>query len=122
VSRDSEGKILVLLASFLGEMTNNVAELTGLLSGLRATIDKGHCSIVLEGDSQVIIHIITKILNGSPPSKISLSWSLLGLLEDFKSLLTSTLSIVPSHVKRTTNSVADCLENEVVEREDDYSS
>ena len=32
------------------------------------------------------------------------------------------LSIIPSHVKRTANSVADCLANEAVEKEDDYSS
>jgi ribonuclease HI len=121
VIRDSEGKILGLLAGFLGETTNNVTELTGLLRGLQVAMDKDYRNIVLEGDSQVIIHLITRILNGSLPSKISLSWRLSGMLEDFKRLLIPTLSIIPSHVKRDANRVADCLANEATEREVDYS-
>jgi ribonuclease HI len=121
VIRDSEGKILGLLAGFLGETTNNVAELTGLSRGLQAAMDKEYRNIVLEGDSQVIIRLIAKILNGSHPSKISPSWRLSGMLEDFKRLLTPTLTIIPSHVKRDANRVADCLANEAVEKEADYS-
>jgi hypothetical protein len=74
VIKDSKGEILGLIAGFLGEKTNNVAELTGLLRGLQETMNKDHYKLVLEGDSQVIIHLITKILNGSHPSKISPSW------------------------------------------------
>jgi hypothetical protein len=35
-------------------------------------------------------------------------------LEDFGSLLQPSLTIIPSHVKRDANKVADCLENEGV--------
>jgi hypothetical protein len=42
VIRDSKGEILGLIAGFLGETTNNVAELTGLLRGLQAAMDKGY--------------------------------------------------------------------------------
>jgi hypothetical protein len=40
VIRDSTGKILGLIAGFLGETTNNVAELTGLLRGLQAAMSR----------------------------------------------------------------------------------
>jgi hypothetical protein len=54
--------------------------------------------------------------------KVSPSWRLSGLLEEFGALLRPNLSIIPSHVKRDANSVADCLENEGVttERESIY--
>jgi hypothetical protein len=41
VLRNSEGQILDMEAGFLGETTNNVAELTGLLRGLQMAIEKG---------------------------------------------------------------------------------
>ena len=72
--RNSEGEILDMEAGYLGETTNNVAELTGLLRGLQRAIAKGHHKILLEGDSQVIIRLATKILHGCNPDKISPSW------------------------------------------------
>jgi ribonuclease HI len=64
--RNSISKILGLDAGFLGDTTNNVAELTGLLRGLQTAMDKGYQRIILEGDSQVIIRLTTKILHGCP--------------------------------------------------------
>jgi len=84
-------------------------------------LERSHRNIVLEGDSQVIIHLITLLLHGSAPSKISPSWRLSELLEDFKNLLTPALSIVPSHVRREANQVAENLANKAVEKETDYS-
>ena len=84
VLRNSEGKILEMEAGFLGETTNNVAELTGLLRGLQMAIDKGHQKVILEGDSQIIIRLIKRILHGCDPEKISPSWRLHGILEDFR--------------------------------------
>jgi ribonuclease HI len=121
VARDPKGELLGMFTGFLGETTNNVAELTGSLRGLQAALMKDYRNIILEGDSQVIIHLITQILNGKMPSKISPSWRLSGLLEDFKNLLTPALSIVPVHVKREANCVADRLANEAAEKENDLS-
>jgi ribonuclease HI len=115
--RNSNGKILYLVAGFMGENTNNAAELTGLLHGLQAAIDNHFHKITLEGDSQIIIQLITKILHGENPLKISPSWRLSGLLEDFGALHSPNLTIIPSHVKREANKVADCLENEGVTTE-----
>lgn len=117
VLRNSSGEILGLDAGFLGDTTNNVAELTGLLRGLQSTVDKGYQKIILEGDSQVIIRLTTKILHGCHPEKISPRWRLYGLLEDFNHLLQPHLSITTSHVKQEAKKVANCLENEAVETE-----
>jgi ribonuclease HI len=116
VIRNSTGEILTLTAGYLGETTNNVAEITGLLQGLRVAATLSSHKIILEGDSQIIIQLITKILHGGNPQKISPSWRLAGLLEDFKGILEHNISIIPSHVKRKANGVADYLENEGVQR------
>jgi ribonuclease HI len=102
-------------AGYLGETTNNVAELTGLLRGLQRAIAKGHHKILLEGDSQVIIRLATKILHGCNPDKISPSWRLHSLLADFTKHLQPHYSIITSHVKREANKVADHLANEAVD-------
>jgi ribonuclease HI len=117
VLRDSNGKILGLEAGFLGDTTNNVAELTGLLRGLQSAIGKGYHQIILEGDSQVIIGLTTKLIHGGNLDKASPSWRLQFLLEDFSQLLQPQLSIIASHVRREANKVADCLANVAVERE-----
>jgi len=65
----------------------------------------------VEGDSQIIIQLITKILHGEHPLLISPNWRLLGLIEEFGALIHPRLTIVPSYVKRDENKVADCLAN-----------
>jgi hypothetical protein len=92
-----------------------VAELTGLLRGLQKATAKGHHKILLEGDSQVIIRLATKILHGSNPDKISPSWRLHSLLTEFTLHLHPHYSIITSHVKREANKVADHLANEAVD-------
>jgi ribonuclease HI len=99
VIRNSTGEILLLTAGYLGETTNNVAELTGLLQGLQKALGHTSHNIILEGDSQIVIQLITKILHGGQPHKISPSWRLAGLLEDFQSLLRRSINVIPSHIK-----------------------
>jgi ribonuclease HI len=115
VIRNSEGEILDMEAGYLGDTTNNVAELTGLLRGLQRAIAKGHHKILLEGDSQVIIRLATKILHGSNPDKLSPSWRLHSLLAEFTLHLQPHYSIITSHVKREANKVADHLANMAVD-------
>ena len=70
--------------------------------------------IIVEGDSQIIIQLITKIIHGAHPLEVSPSWRLSGLLEEFGSLLQPNITIIPSHVKREANKVVDYLQNEGV--------
>jgi ribonuclease HI len=83
VLRNSDGEILGLEAGFIGDTTNNVADLTGLLRGLQAATNKGYQRILLEGDSQPIIKLATRIIHGCDLEKISPSWRLSGLLVHF---------------------------------------
>jgi ribonuclease HI len=104
----------------LGETTNNVAELIGLMQGLQQALALTSHNIILEEDSQIIIQLITKILHGGHPHKISPSWRLAGLLEDFQNLLRHNISVIPSHIKRKANTVVDLLTNEGVYREREH--
>jgi ribonuclease HI len=115
VLRNSDGEILGLEAGFIGDTTNNVGELTGLVRRLQAATNKGYQRILLEGDSQPIIKLATRIIHGCDPEKISPSWRLSGLLVDFSHHLHPHLTITTSHVKREANKVADQLANEAVE-------
>ena len=53
--RSSTGEILTLTRGYLGETTNNVAELISLLQGLQQVIALTSHKIILEGDSQIVI-------------------------------------------------------------------
>jgi hypothetical protein len=53
---------------------------------------------------------------GEIHKKISSSWRLAGILEDFKGILGNNINIIPSHVKREANGVANYLANEGVQR------
>ena len=69
----------------------------------------------MEGDSEMVHKLLTKLLQGSPVEKMSPSWHLLSLLETLSHILTNQLSLVPSRVKRNSNKVVDKLANEGVE-------
>jgi ribonuclease HI len=55
----------------LGYNTNNVAELWGLLKGLQVTKDQRMNFLIAEGDSQIIINLLSHLLNGADPERIS---------------------------------------------------
>jgi len=76
VFRNHNGKILVTGAGSLGYTTNNVAELWGLINGLQMAIQNNFQKLIVEGDSQVIIDLLGKILNGANLDSISPSWRL----------------------------------------------
>jgi len=70
--------------------------------------------LVIEGDSQIIISLATKILNGFVLERVSPSWRLLSSLEVIHSLLCHNLTQIPSHIRREANEIADKLANEGV--------
>jgi len=119
VLRNHLGKIIHILAGFLGETTNNVVELTSLIRGLQIAAHHQYHWLVIEGDSLVIIKFISKSLHGLPPWQISPSWRLSGLLEDFGDLTNSNLILIPSHVKQEANKVADHLANIGIDEKED---
>jgi ribonuclease HI len=100
VIRDNTGQIRHIMAGNLGFNSNNSVELWGLIRGIQLASSLNLNQLIIEGDSQVIISLATKIINGSDPAKVSPSWHLLGLLEVFHALLSPSLILIPSHIRR----------------------
>jgi ribonuclease HI len=111
VFRDHHGNILLIRAGYIGHSTNNVAELWGLTEGIQMAIKHNFSKLIVEGDSQIIINLLWKILNGANPDRISPSWRLLHGLQRITDSLCPNLDIIPAHVRRSENQVADELAN-----------
>jgi hypothetical protein len=95
----------------MGFDTNNSTEIWGLIKGVQMALDHNLTRLIIEGDSKVIIDLATKIINGKDPEKITPSWCLLGPLNSLKALLRPSLTLTTSHIRRSTNKVADRLAN-----------
>jgi ribonuclease HI len=111
VIRNNLGQIQSLIAENLGCDTNNSTEIWGLIKGVQMALDQNLTCLIIEGDSKIIIDLATKILNGRDPGKITPSWRLLGPLYSFQALLRPSLTLTPSHIRRSENKVADRLAN-----------
>jgi hypothetical protein len=74
-------------------------------------IKNNFSKLIVEGDSQIIINLLRKILNGASPDRISPSWRLLHGLQSITDSLRPNLAIIPAHVRRSANQVADELAN-----------
>ena len=111
VFRDYLGHIKAIGARPLGHSSNNVAELWGLISGLQMASQNNYTRLIVEGDSQIIIGLLRKIIHGVNPDNISPSWRLTYGLQIIAKLLHPQQVIVPTHVRRKANQVADELAN-----------
>jgi hypothetical protein len=67
--------------------------------------------LLVEGDSQLIISLLRRLVNGAKPDNISPSWRLSHGLQTIAGLLHPNLVIIPAHVRRKANQVADELAN-----------
>lgn len=81
IFRDHKGAPLLTFLGSKGWDTNNSAELEGLWQGLILAQDKGFFPLIIEGNSQIIINMVTKILQGSSSRKVSNSWRMEKRLE-----------------------------------------
>jgi ribonuclease HI len=68
------GNILLIGAGSIGHSMNNATEIWGLTKGLQMAIKNNFTKLVIEGDSQIIINLLRKILNGAYPDRISPRW------------------------------------------------
>jgi ribonuclease HI/exonuclease III len=111
VIRDSRSHILAIGAGSLGHTTNNVAELWGLIKGLQLALSHNYTKLFVEGDSQLIIGLLRRLTNGANPESISPSWRLSHGLQTVAGLINPNRVIIPSHIRRKANQVADDLAN-----------
>lgn len=115
VFRNSQGEILHIYTINLGHSTNNAAKLNAMVKGLNIALHRGFHKLILEGDSSLVITICNKLLNGTPPCKVSQSWRLSAIIEALPTTLRSIDMLLPSHIQRKANNVADHLANVGVE-------
>jgi hypothetical protein len=99
VFRNRQGNILLISMGSLGHTTNNATELWGLTKGLQIAHAQGYHQLIVEGDSQVILNLFGKILNGADPDKISPCWHLSLGLSTIATLIRPHLALIPSHIK-----------------------
>jgi ribonuclease HI len=90
---------------------NNAVELAGLPRGITLAKDHGFSALSVEGDSQLIIRGLQKILNGVKDDKVSHNWRLSHGLSELGGMVTSLAAIIPEQIRRKENLVADCMAN-----------
>jgi len=103
-----DGQVLREVGTFLGVTTNNVAEWTGLLTGLEAALDLGVDDLAVRLDSELVV----KQISGAYRVKHA---GLIPLHAKAKVLLRKFAHVDVQHVRRKQNAAADALVNQVLD-------
>jgi hypothetical protein len=74
-------------------------------------VDLGLTQLIVEDDSQIIINLLSILLNGADPERISPNWRLSHGLKTITDLLQPNQAVIPDHIRRSVNQVADELAN-----------
>ena len=96
---------------YIGKKSNNVAKLKGLLAVLAMAAQHGWLPIILEGDSQIILQMATKLLHGKLVNNVADNWKMSHSLDLLRGLLRDHSEVQIHHVKRKANRLADLLAN-----------
>jgi ribonuclease HI len=105
---DESGAVLLEVGTYLGVATNNVAEWTGLLTGLEAALKLGVDDIAVRLDSELVV----KQISGAYRVK---NEGLIPLHAKAKVLLRKFARVDVQHVRRKMNAAADALVNQVLD-------
>ena len=105
---DEAGAVLREVGTFLGVATNNVAEWTGLLTGLEAALELGVDDLAVRLDSELVV----KQISGAYRVK---NEGLIPLHAKAKVLLRKFAHVDVQHVPRKQNAAADALVNQVLD-------
>ncbi len=105
---DESGAVLREVGTFLGVTTNNVAEWTGLLTGLEAALELGVDDLAVRLDSELVV----KQISGAYRVKHA---GLIPLHAKAKVLLRKFAHVDVQHVRRKENAAADALVNQVLD-------
>ena len=97
------------LSEYLGESTNNVAEYTGLLIGLKAALKRGVTHIECMMDSELLCKQLLGVYKVKAEHLRPMFLELQGLLRKFQ-------KAEVKHVRREFNKIADALSNEAMDR------
>jgi ribonuclease HI len=105
---DEGGAVLREVGTFLGVATNNVAEWTGLVTGLEAALELGIDDLAVRLDSELVV----KQISGQYRVKHE---GLIPLHAKAKVLLRKFARVDVQHVRRKENAAADALVNQVLD-------
>jgi ribonuclease HI len=108
VVTDESGTVVREIGTFLGTTTNNVAEWTGLISGVEAALELGADEIVIRLDSELVIKQLTGVYRVKHPNMIPLHAKAKALLKKFR-------QVDIKHVPRRQNAAADAVVNAVLD-------
>jgi ribonuclease HI len=106
---DDDGTVLAEIAEGLGETTNNVAEYTAAIEGLKRALELGGTDVLLRSDSQLLINQLTGRYRVKTAHIVPLHQEILALASKFD-------RIRFEHVRRERNTEPDRLANEGVDR------
>ena len=95
---------------------NNVVEIKALMIRFDMIRTNGWQPIIVEGDSQIIIQMAHKILNGKHIHKVADNWRLIHSLDILWNKLYNHSDVQLLHVRRKANTLADLLANYGVEK------
>jgi ribonuclease HI len=102
------GEVLREVGTYLGVATNNVAEWTGLVTGLEAALELGVDDLAVRLDSELVV----KQISGAYRVKHE---GLIPLHAKAKTLLRKFARVEVKHVRRKENAAADALVNAVLD-------
>lgn len=105
---DSDGNICTQFGEELGHKTNNFAEYSAVIKGLRIALDHQVHQIVLKSDSQLLIRQLLGKYRVKEPTLIPLFHKCKQLLEQFESFQLE-------HIPRELNKEADRLANQALD-------
>jgi ribonuclease HI len=105
---DEGGEVLREIGTFLGVATNNVAEWTALLEGLRAAAALGIDDLAIRMDSELVVKQLSGAYRVKHPGLIPLH-------AEAKRLLAKFPRVDIRHVRRNQNAAADAIVNQVLD-------
>jgi ribonuclease HI len=105
---DERGDVLEEIGVFLGVATNNVAEWTALLAGLKAAVARGVDDITVRMDSELVVKQLSGAYRVKHPGLIPLH-------AEAKALLRRFAHVDVAHVRRKDNAAADAVVNQVLD-------
>ena len=105
---DERGTVVAELAGWLGQTTNNVAEYTAAVEGLRRAAELGARRVHLRSDSQLLIEQLSGRYKVKAPHLRPLYHDVVAAMEGFD-------EVTLEHVPRERNREADRLANEGVD-------
>jgi len=106
---DESGHIVGKLARYLGTATNNQAEYTALIDGLKAAHERGAEEVSVFADSELLVKQMSGEYRVKNPELQTLHAEATLLRKNFK-------RVVIRHVPRAKNAEADALANEAIDK------